>query len=89
VAEEVDALSALGPDADGVSRALDRLRTEVQGLTQQTPAATLRLRVLEIGLPMVLCIVSFWLLRFYPLTDERAYEVKALLAERKQKASEA
>ena len=40
------------------------------------------LRVIEIGLPILLCLVSAALVRMYPLTEARAYEVKRLLEAR-------
>ena len=54
-------------------------------LSRQTPIALLRLRIVEIGLPILLCLVSIIALRFYPLTEERVYEIKQLLEERRQK----
>jgi GPH family glycoside/pentoside/hexuronide:cation symporter len=41
------------------------------------------LRLWEIGIPCVLCSLSFWMLFRYPLTEERAYEIKALLEYKK------
>ncbi|NWK54183.1 MFS transporter [Verrucomicrobiaceae bacterium N1E253] len=64
------------------------LTDQIEPITQQTPTALLRLRIFEIGLPLVLCVVSFWLLRFYPLTDKRSYEVKHLLEERNKLGEE-
>ena len=45
------------------------------------------IRFWEIGLPPILCLVSVVLLFQYPLTEDRAYQIKALLAERKAKAA--
>jgi GPH family glycoside/pentoside/hexuronide:cation symporter len=41
------------------------------------------LRFWEIGIPTALCTMSFWILFGYPLTEDRAYEVKALLERRR------
>jgi len=41
------------------------------------------IRAWEIGLPSVLCLIGVALLLKCPLTEERAYEVKRLLAERR------
>ncbi len=41
------------------------------------------IRAWEIGLPSVLCFIGVVLLLKCPLTEERAYEVKRLLAERR------
>lgn len=40
---------------------------------------TLWMRVIEIGVPIALCVVSMVLVRKYPLTEARAYEVKRAL----------
>jgi Na+/melibiose symporter-like transporter len=42
------------------------------------------LRIIEIGLPLVLSAISILLTLRYPLTEERCYEIKALLEARKQ-----
>ena len=49
----------------------------------QTEKTLLMLRVFEIGLPIGLCIISMLLIRIYPLTEERAYEVKSKLDARR------
>ncbi len=51
---------------------------------QQTDSTLFWLRFSEIGLPSVLCIISIIILTRYPLTEDRAYEVKALLEERRK-----
>jgi len=57
--------------------------------TIQTHQTLLLMRVFEIGIPIVLCMVSLVLIRFYPLTEERAYSIKAQLdAKRAQSTSE-
>ncbi len=49
----------------------------------QTPRTLLLLRVFEIGIPIVLCVASFLLVRIYPLSEDRAYEVKRRLEARR------
>lgn len=51
-------------------------------LKQQAPATLFRLRLVEIGLPLVLSIVSILLTLRYPLTESRCYEIKAALKKR-------
>ena len=41
------------------------------------------MRAWEIGLPPLLCLVGAALLVRYPLTEERAYEIKKQLEQRK------
>jgi GPH family glycoside/pentoside/hexuronide:cation symporter len=51
---------------------------------QQTDSTLFWLRFSEIGLPALLCLISIVILTRYPLTEDRAYEVKALLEERRK-----
>jgi len=62
---------------------LQRLSGFVEGAKIQSEATLFQLRAWEIGLPAAICLVSVWLLYHYPLTEARAYEVKALLKLRK------
>jgi len=55
----------------------------IEGSATQTDATLLALRLWEIALPPALCVISFWLLFKYPLTEARANEVKALLNARR------
>ena len=88
VACKVELVLTEQPVEKDASETLQSIRTELDELTQQTPTALLRLRIFEIGLPLVLCFVSLWLLKFYPLTDKRSYEVKRLLEERNSQRNE-
>ena len=51
-------------------------------LKQQTPGTLFRLRLVEIGLPLVLSCVSILLTLRYPLTEARCYEIKEALKKR-------
>jgi GPH family glycoside/pentoside/hexuronide:cation symporter len=53
-------------------------------LPTQAASTLYWIRFWEIGLPAVLCFVSVWLLAHYPLTEARAYEIKALLEQRRE-----
>lgn len=66
-----------------ISGYLQRLTGFVEGATTQSDATLFWLRVWEIGLPPVLCLIGAVLLLKYPLTEARAYEIKGLLAARK------
>jgi GPH family glycoside/pentoside/hexuronide:cation symporter len=59
----------------------------IEGAPTQSASTMFWIRFWEIGLPPALCLVSVVLLVKYPLTEERAYEVKALLARRKEQAA--
>ncbi|HVZ63385.1 MAG TPA: MFS transporter [Lacunisphaera sp.] len=65
-----------------ISGYLQRLTGFVEGAGTQSDSTLLWLRVWEIGLPPVLCLVGVVLLLKYPLTEARAYEIKGLLAAR-------
>jgi GPH family glycoside/pentoside/hexuronide:cation symporter len=52
-------------------------------LKQQTASTLYRLRLFEIGLPLVLCFLTMLLTFGYPLTEERCYEIKAALEQRR------
>ena len=58
-------------------------------LAQQSDSTLFWLRFWEIGLPAILCSVSVLLLTKYPLTEDRAYEIKELLKKRGLAAIEA
>jgi glycoside/pentoside/hexuronide:cation symporter, GPH family len=62
---------------------LQRFTGFVEGAGVQSPATMFWLRFWEIGLPPLLCAVAIALLANYPLTEARAYEIKALLAARR------
>jgi GPH family glycoside/pentoside/hexuronide:cation symporter len=62
---------------------LQRLTGFIEGSGTQSESTLFWIRFWEIGLPPILCIVGAMLLMKYPLTEKRAYEIKALLAERK------
>lgn len=65
-----------------ISGYLQRLTGFVEGAHTQSDATLFWLRAWEIGLPPALCLVSVWLVFKYPLTEARAYEIKALLKAR-------
>ncbi len=64
----------------------DSLLLRIGALAVQSPTTMLRLRVIEIGLPIVLCLVTLWLLRFYPLNEDRLEEIKECLKRRAEEA---
>jgi len=63
---------------------IEKLLIPIQELTKQSPESLLRMRIFEIGIPILLCVIALWLLKFYPLDDNRAYEVKQLLEARRK-----
>jgi Na+/melibiose symporter-like transporter len=53
-------------------------------LKAQSPRTLFRLRLVEIGLPIALSLITVALLFGYPLTEARCYEIKAELERRKE-----
>lgn len=51
-------------------------------MATQTESTLFWIRFWEIGLPTLLCLIAIFLLMKYPLTEERAYQIKSLLAAR-------
>lgn len=51
-------------------------------MATQTESTLFWIRFWEIGLPSLLCLIAIFLLMKYPLTEERAYQIKSLLAAR-------
>ncbi len=69
--------------ASVLSGYLLRLTGFSEGMATQGDATLFWIRFWEISLPSVLCLISVVLLMRYPLTEDRAYEIKAQLALRK------
>jgi GPH family glycoside/pentoside/hexuronide:cation symporter len=63
-------------------RTSDALLSKVALLKQQTPKTLFRLRLFEIGLPLVMSCFSILLTLRYPLTEARCYEIKEALKRR-------
>lgn len=72
-----------------ISGYLQRYTGFVEGAKVQSDTTLFQLRAWEIGLPAAICLISVWLLARYPLTEARAYEIKALLKQRKAAATPA
>jgi GPH family glycoside/pentoside/hexuronide:cation symporter len=70
-------------EPDEAVRELDALLTQAARLKAQTPVTLYRLRFIEIGLPLLLSVVSILLTFRYPLTEARCYEIKAALEARR------
>jgi len=53
-------------------------------LKKQTPYTLLMMRIIEIGLPIILSLISILLILRYTLTEKRLVEIKELLANKNQ-----
>ena len=70
-------------------RVAGELAAQAQLLRRQSPATLFRLRLVEIGLPLALSLVSILLVLRYPLTEQRCCEIKQLLRRRRAGLGEA
>jgi glycoside/pentoside/hexuronide:cation symporter, GPH family len=77
--------SSLSANPEALEREADTILQPIRQLKQQAPQILFRLRLVEIGLPLLLSIASVFLTLRYPLTEERCYEIKRLLEERRAK----
>ena len=69
-------------DPNALIAQVESVVEQVYPLKQQAPKTLLLLRIVEIGTPLLLSLVSIWLTLGYPLTEERCYEIKQALEAR-------
>ncbi len=79
--------SGTAVSGDVVVEELDRLVKATLAVAKQSPATLLKLRVIEILLPLLLSSVSLILTFRYPLTEKRIYEIKSELERRREAAA--
>lgn len=88
----LDSVDALASQINSATKAGDAAKAlEMAGsllqhsefLRRQSPETLFRLRLVEIGLPLALSVVSILLTLRYPLTEQRCYEIKELLKQRR------
>lgn len=88
VEKNVAAFRAAGPqlttDPVALRAEAGKLLLDTVLLKQQSPKTLFRLRLVEIGLPLALSIVSIVLTLRYPLTEARCYEIKEILKQRRE-----
>jgi GPH family glycoside/pentoside/hexuronide:cation symporter len=77
-----DKITAAPLPSTAVGVELDALLRHMGELKQQAPKTLFRLRLVEIGLPLVMSMVSIALTLRYPLTESRCYEIKEALKRR-------
>ena len=72
---------------EALDQALTAITNDIVPLTKQTPFTLLMMRVVEIGLPVLLSLVSLYYLFQYSLTEKRSHEIKDLLKQRNEARS--
>jgi GPH family glycoside/pentoside/hexuronide:cation symporter len=65
-----------------LTQAANALMQQVLLLKPQSPITLFRLRLVEIGLPLLLSVISIYLALRYPLTEARCHEIKRELEAR-------
>ena len=81
VQTELTSLKAL----QSVEASLPKMDAAMSHLTRQAPKSLLLMRIIEIGLPILLCLVSLFFALKYPLTNKRCLEIQVALRERNEK----
>ena len=86
-----DQLASLDPTTSlgDLDQKLVSVEKKLAPLTIQAPYTLLMMRVVEIGLPVLLSLLSLSLLLRYSLTEQRSREIKAILTQRNAAPSEA
>jgi glycoside/pentoside/hexuronide:cation symporter, GPH family len=69
--ETTSSLSSLDKD-------LGTIEKDIMPLTQQTPYTLLMMRIVEIGLPFLLSLLSIFFVLKYSLTEKRSHEIRNL-----------
>jgi glycoside/pentoside/hexuronide:cation symporter, GPH family len=80
LARTSDALPPAQFEAD-----LERVVGALGPMSRQAPFTLLTMRLIEIGLPLLACFGSLLFVFRYGLTEERSREIKAVLAERRER----
>lgn len=73
-------LESLDKDLAGIEK-------EIMSLTRQTPFTLLMMRIVEIGLPALLSLLSIFFALRYSLTEKRSHEIKELLKKRNEESA--
>ncbi|HSW67920.1 MAG TPA: MFS transporter [Bacteroidales bacterium] len=81
VANTLNSINAsLTPNS--IEAKLSTVESDVRTLTRQAPHTLLRMRVVEIGVPLLLSILSVLFIRRYSLSEKKSQEIKTLLKQR-------
>jgi len=71
-----------GETLSSLDKQLATIEEEIKPLTKQTPYTLLMMRIVEIGLPILLSLISIFFVFRYSLTEKRSHEIKELLKQR-------
>jgi GPH family glycoside/pentoside/hexuronide:cation symporter len=62
-----------------IDNTLSEIESKIVPLKKQTPYTLLMMRIVEIGLPLLLCLFSLFFVLKYSLTEKRSHEIKELI----------
>jgi GPH family glycoside/pentoside/hexuronide:cation symporter len=65
-----------------IDQDLSAIESKIVPLKKQTPYTLLMMRIVEIGLPLLLCMFSIFFVLRYSLTEKRSHEIKELIRQR-------
>lgn len=80
IRSQLSSMSAQAPDA--LPAQLASIEATLKQLTRQPPFTLLLMRAVEIGLPLLACLLALLFVRRYALTETRSREIKEQLARR-------
>ena len=85
VADMNNRIYALEPTSNitDLETSLAAIIKDIEPLKKQSPYTLLMMRVVEIGLPVILCLLALVFAFRYGLTEKRTMEIKELLRERR------
>jgi GPH family glycoside/pentoside/hexuronide:cation symporter len=69
---------------ESIDKDLAQIEADIYPLTKQTPYTLLMMRIVEIGLPILLSLLSIFFVIRYSLTEKRSHEIKELLKKRNE-----
>jgi glycoside/pentoside/hexuronide:cation symporter, GPH family len=75
-------ITSIGPSIAVFDKQMEAIEKEIVPLTKQTPFTLLMMRVVEIGLPVILSLLSVLFILSYSLTEKRSHEIKELILQR-------
>jgi GPH family glycoside/pentoside/hexuronide:cation symporter len=77
-----------GMPLESLDKELVAIEKDISPLTKQTPYTLLMMRIVEIGLPVLLSLLSVFFVFRYSLTEKRSHEIKDLLKQRNSERSD-
>lgn len=74
-----------GDSLNSIDDGLNEIEGRIVPLKKQTPYTLLMMRIVEIGLPFLLSLLSIFFVLKYSLTEKRSHEIKELIRQRNLK----